>query len=248
MISVITPTVRPEGLEQVLSSLKRQTHTNYEWIVISPLELIVDPSARFLKDPPKNEGDYWTFNKAMNRAIEEAKGELVVSIQDFTSFSPRGLEKFWYYFTNGFDRALVSGVGDKYEEGKRVWSDPRKRSDQGTFYECYPNDVEFNYCSIPRKAFYEVGGFDEELDKYAGMDHISVQERLDAIGYKFYLDQTNETKSATHGRLPGWEENLALRGPYQKRKQQLISEGKWPVLEYLSKRLYNMNENSNHAI
>lgn len=234
-ITVITPTVRHEGLEMVSKSLKRQTHKDFEWIIITPNpDKVVGLDAIVLRDPPKEEGDYWTFNKAMNKAVETAKGDLIVSVQDYTSFVPQGLEKFWYFYNNGYDRALVSGVGGKINEaGQRVWADPRKRTDQGTFYECFPNDVEFNYCSIPKKAFYEVGGMDEYLDKFAGMDHISLQERLDAVGYKFYLDQTNETSSLVHDRLPDWEDNLAFKGPYQERKKYLIQEGIWPYLSYL---------------
>lgn len=235
MISIISPTVRPEGLEMVSKSLKRQTNKDFEWIIITPNpDKVVGLDAIVLQDPPKEEGDYWTFNKAMNNAVEKAKGELIVSIQDYTGFLPEGLAKFWYFFENGYEKALVSGVGDKYNEaGQRVWSDPRKRTDQGTFYECYPNDIEFNYCSVPKQAFYEVGGMDEYLDKFAGMDHISLQERLDAVGYKFYLDQTNESKSLVHDRLPEWDDNHAMHGGYLERKKYLIGEGKWPYLNYL---------------
>ena len=232
-ITIITPTVRERGLLQVKKSLDKQTLRDFEWLVISPNDLVVE-GARVLKDPPKRPEDYWSFNKAMNKAIKESKGELIVSIQDYTGFNPEALEKFWFYFTNGYNRALISGIGDKYDEdGDRVWADPRRVIEYGTFYECYPNDIEFNFCSIPRKAFFEVGGFDEELDRWAGMDHISVQERLDEVGYKFYLDQTNETFSGVHGRLPDWEDNLALKGPYHTRKSQLKEQGKWPVLDYL---------------
>jgi len=238
MISIITPTVRPEGLAQVRKSLKRQTYKDFEWIIITPniKEMMLDfpVKARVLEDPPKKSGDYWTFNKAMNKAVANAKGDLIISIQDYTEFSPEGLEKFWYFFTHGYDKALVSGVGDKINlNGQKVWVDPRKRTDQGTFYECYPNDIEFNYCSVPKKAFYEVGGMDEALDKYAGMDHISLQERLDEVGYKFYLDQTNETTSLVHDRLPNWDKNHAMHGGYLERKKELIEAGKWPYLNYL---------------
>jgi hypothetical protein len=232
-VTVISPSVRPEGLHQVRRSLKRQTLDNWQWIIISPLDL-KDDDALVLKDPPKEKGDYWSFNKAINKAIKHAEGELIVSVQDYTEFKPDGLEKFWFYFKNGYDKAMISGVGDKYDiEGMKMWEDPRKREDMGTFYECFPNDVEFNYCSVPKKAFYEVGGFDEYLDKFAGMDHISFQERLDDIGYKFYLDQTNESHSLYHPRLPEWDERHAMHGGYKDRKLDLIHEGIWPVLSYL---------------
>lgn len=226
--------MRPEGLSQVRRSLSKQTFKDFEWIVISPLDIHEPEADKVLKDPPKKEGDYWTFNKAINEAVRNAEGDLVVSVQDFTEFNPRGLEKFWFYFANGYDKALVSGVGDKYDEDcQKVWLDPRRTTQYGTFYECYPNDIEFNYCSVPKKAFYDVGGMDEWLDKFAGMDHISLQERLNDIGYKFYLDQTNESYSGVHGRLPEWDKRHAMHGHYHKRKQDLVESGEWPVLSYL---------------
>lgn len=230
---MITPTVRVQGLSQVKRSLSKQTFRDFEWIVISPNDISIEAD-KVLKDPPKNKGDYWSFNKAMNYAIENSAGDLIVSIQDYTEFDPEGLEKFWFYFTNGYERALISGVGDKYDEdGNTIWVDPRHTTQYGTFYECMPNDIEFNYCSIPKQAFYEVGGFDEHLDRFAGMDHISVQERLNDIGYKFYLDQTNKSYSLHHPRLDMWDENHAMHGGYTDRKKELIESGRWPVLNYL---------------
>jgi hypothetical protein len=238
-ISVWTPTIRPKGLKVVEKALRRQTFKDFEWLIISPIDLedamtnALD--MRILKDPPKEKDDYWSFNKAHNKLIEESNGELIVSIQDFTSFDPNALEKFWFHYQNN-PSALVSGVGHKYANDdfiSVVWQDPRVRDDYGSFYECYFNDIEMNFCSIPKKAFYDVGGFDEYLDKFAGMDHISVQERLNEIKYKFYLDQTNHSYSLEHGRPDKWDENHAMNGGYVERRDFLRKIGKWPIIDYL---------------
>lgn len=266
-ISVITPTVRIKGLGFVKDSLARQTFKDFEWLISSspstipileevfggkadyadkfPMRVVVEPDktgfkneVRIYKDPPKPKDFYYSLGRAHNQMIREAKGDLIVSVQDYTTFEPNGLEKFWYYFTNGYDRACISGVGDKYDDEEmrhKVWSDPRIRRDFGTFYECFPRDIEFNYAAFPRKAFFEVGGFDEELDRFAAMGHISVQERLDELGYKFYLDQTNITKSLIHDRLPNWDERHAMHGGYERRKEELKEAGIWPKLSYLDK-------------
>ena len=65
------------------------------------------------------------------------------------------------------------------------------------------------------------------------MDHISVQERLNDIGYKFYLDQTNNSRSIVHGRLDKWDDNHAMHGGYKDMKKELLNLGLWPVLNYL---------------
>jgi len=240
MISVITPTVRVEGLKLVAQALQEQTFTDFEWLVGSPREIMTGmlrPKARFVKDPPKPEGYFWSLNRGYNELIRQAKGELIVSWQDWTYADPEALEKFWFYFTHGHDKTLISGVGNKYKDDtwkEIVWKDPRERSDQGSFYPCMWTDVEFNFCSVPKAAFYAVGGFDEELDRWAGMDHISVQERLlDAKGWEFYLDQTNKSYSLEHGRLPEWDEKHNLKGHYMERKAELKAQGVWPLLKYL---------------
>ena len=143
-ITVITPTVRVEGLDLVAKALRRQTFKNFEWLIISPLDLEYEQADRILKDPPKRDGDYWSFNKAHNLAIRESKGELIVSAQDYTFFDPECLEKFWFHFSNSDGRVLISAVGDKYSDETfttKIWNDPRKRKDFGTFYECYPKVV-----------------------------------------------------------------------------------------------------------
>lgn len=194
-ISVIIPTVREVDLNE--KCLKKQTFTDFEVIIARP--------------EGKPEGCVWTFNRDMNTALKKAQGELVVSYQDKIWMHPTGLEKFWEaYKATG---QCVSGVGHIYqsldEYGKpenRVWSDPRMRTDLGTFYECMPNDWELNYACAPLKAFYDIGGFNERMDEYYGMDNVDVALRMDKKGWKFYLDQTNECRGLYHERNPKWDE------------------------------------------
>jgi len=219
LISVITPSIRPEGLALVEKALKRQTFKDFEWIV--------DTS------PEKNEGDYWGIYKAYNRLLKKCKGELVVTVQDYTFFNPGGLEKFWFHFQQE-PKTIVSGVGNKYSDDTwtvKTWQDPRERDDQGTFYQCFYNDIELNYSAWPKEAFYAVGGFDEYLDKYSSLCGLDVLDRLNMIGgWNFKLDQTNKSYSLEHGRLPGWDEFTPFNGAYDKRRQTYIAN---PKLSYL---------------
>lgn len=197
MISVITVSIRPERLEIVKKCLDRQIGVEFEWIV----EDFVDTSKT------------WSFNTATNKAIKKAQGELLVFVQDSIWFNPDALHKFWQHYKNN-SKGCVSGVGDQYDKldeyGKpihKVWLDPRKRLDLGTFYECNPEDWEINFASLPKVLVEEIGGFDEEMDKYYGMDNVAVAYRLDQIGAKFYLDQTNESFSYQHPRKADWDKN-----------------------------------------
>ncbi len=226
--------MREAGLELVYTALQRQSMRDFEWIIVAPFKPKYD--CVHIPEPEKKEGEYWSIYSAYNEAIRHAKGELIVSWQDYTFAEPEGLSKFWYHHTQE-PNTCVTGVGNKYtavypELGEMVWKDPRERIDQGTFYQCFPNDIEFNYCAIPKQAFYDVGGFDEELNKWSSCCGLDMVQRLDMIGgYDFKIDQTNRTYSLHHGRLAKWEEhNPFSNGEYDKRKKVYEVD---PVLNYL---------------
>jgi hypothetical protein len=224
----------------VEKALKKQTFTDWEWIIPTPDISIVPSWATAIEELPKPKDLYWQLNRSYNEAIRQSSGELIVSIQDFTYFKPEALELFWYHYQDE-PKTLVTGVGNKYEKvvpflGAMTWKDPRERSDQGDYYKCFFQDIEANFCSVPKEAFYAVGGFDEELDKYAGMDFYSVVDRLNDVGgWEFCIDQTIKSFSLPHPRLPDWEEKNLIHGGYNQRKKQLLDNREWPVLQFLLK-------------
>lgn len=236
-ISVITPTVRFEGLPLIEKALKQQTHTSWEWVIGSrekPTNLTI-PFV-WVKDKKPDGGSAWTLNWIYNRMVEKSKGKLLISWQDWTYAKPDTLETFWQHYLDE-PKTLVSAVGNKYETDTwniMLWKDPRERNDLGSYHSCYFNEVEYNLCSVPREAIYAVGGWDEGLDKYFGMDGYSVSDRINDLGgYDFKLDQSIKSYSLQHGRPPGWEEKNAIHGPYEERKRELKLQGKWPVLDFL---------------
>lgn len=243
-ISIITPTIRKDGLDIVWQGLISQTFQDFEWLICSPFDPEI-PAARWIKDD--FQGGFWTLNRAYNRLFKEAKGRLIVSLQDWIWVSPIGLEKFWEAHKQ-HKQAIISGVGDQYERvgewGKpevKIWNDPRKTDKYGSFYECIWNDAEFNWCAIPREAVFDAGGMDEALDfKGFGGDQLQLCERLNDLGYRFYLDQTNESFTVRHNRDASggekkWNDNYVLfNGEYELRKNELKNSGVWPRLTYLS--------------
>ena len=196
-LSVLTVSNRPDRLDIIKKCLDKQIFKDFEWLV----EDFVDPKK------------LWSFNEASNKGIKKCNGDLIVFIQDSIWFNPDTLAKFNFHFQNN-PQACVSGVGDQYdqldENGKpvhKVWLDPRKRADMGSFYECNPDDWEINFASVPKNLIYEIGGFDEEMDQHYGMDNVAFALRLKQIGAKFFLDQTNESFSLQHPRRADWDEN-----------------------------------------
>lgn len=206
MISVISPTVRLEGLEIVKQSLDKQTFKDFEWIVVSPFEY--KDCDVWLEDPPKEDGDFWTLCKAWNKAYANAKGELIVNVQDLIFIPEDTLERFWWHYKAN-PKHLVTAVGDHYDSElkKVVWTDPRKRKDQGTYYEISPSDMEMSVNSIPKQAVIDCGGIDEEYDKGPGVQEKEMAIRLSVLGYKCYIDQEIEYKGIHHDRLTkDWDE------------------------------------------
>lgn len=235
IVSILTPTVRHDGLTIVEKSIRRQTYKSIEWIIGSPTkpENVKHPFT-WVKDPDKKDGDIWTLNKCYNEMIRKATGDIIVSWQDWTYADPDAIEKFVYHHSVE-PKTLVSGVGNKYTDDSwtvQTWQDPRMTDIYGSCYQCYFPDIEWNFCSVPKDALYSVGGFDESLDAYFGMDGYSVNERISILGsYDFKLDQTIKTYSLGHGRPPMWEERNALHGPYQQKKTAYIENPRLPYLQ-----------------
>lgn len=261
-ISVITPSIRPDGLEVVAAALSKQSFQDWEWVVCGPYKVKLKAMdlwqkygtedsgfvLRPLTDPEKKEGDMWTLNQVHNKMLKHSKGELIVTWQDWIWAPEDALEKFWFWHEYYKGKALVTGVGDQYgevdENGKptiKVWNDPRKGGSQtnGSHYEIFPQDWEANFAMFPRQAAYDVGGWDEGLDRWYGMDNVSFVQRVDALGkYKFYIDHDLECRGYKHERVvpqKEWDKNHAMfEGRYEKRKQELKEKDLWPKVGYLT--------------
>ncbi len=234
-ISVVTPSVRPEGLELVERSLAEQSFQSFEWIVASPSRPVgLSRPFRWVADPPRRAYERWTLNRVLNATVRASQASLLVSWQDFTAAGPDTLGRFWRHYCNA-PRRLVSGAGHKYGDSSlstRTWTDPRLGGGRGPG-PCPFAWVEFNLCSLPREAALDVGGFDEWLDRYLGMDGYSLLDRLDMVGgWEFWLDPFVETRSLEHARLDGWQEHNALGEPYLGRRLSYLRQ---PRLGYLDR-------------
>lgn len=240
-ISVITPTVRPEGLPMISKCLKRQDFTEWEWVIAAPgslYEAIGDKflaSCAFVPEPPKRKGDFYRLCGAWNAAFGISKGELLVSCQDWMWFDPTTLTRLWdHYLANS--KALIGMIGHQYERVENnkpegmMWQDPRARTDLGTFYEVAPTEIEFSMCSIPKQAIIDCGGIDEDYDKGAAVGEKEMCWRLDKLGYKFYLDQTLEYRALHHPRLTkDWDEKYKIASDMYIKHLNQLSKGERPL-------------------
>ena len=122
-ISVLTPTIRPEGLKMVARCLRRQDFIDWEWIIVIPKKMEIEvenaligyPQPLVLIEPPKRPSDFYNLNKAWNLAYNKAEGELIVDIVDYIWFPPDTLTRLWNHYQAN-PKGLISAIGHQYEK------------------------------------------------------------------------------------------------------------------------------------
>lgn len=255
-ISIVTPTVRNDQVEIVKKCLLRQTFKAWEWIIVAPHSIGVllhpslrnheiyrmlshDPPIMLVNEPEKKDGEYYKLNSAWNTSFRLSEGEIIVSIVDGLWFPPDTLEKLWIHYQSN-NKLCVGGIGHQYdriENGKpehMVWRDPRARTDYGSFWEIKPIDFELCLASIPKQAIYDVGGVDENFDRYAALSEKEMCIRIDQLGYKFYLDSSIEYRAIKHDRINSeWDKKYQEGWGYFDKCLKEIKEGKRLKLNFV---------------
>lgn len=161
-ISIITPSIRPEGLVITQQCLKEQTFQDFEWLV----EL--------------GTGNEHDLNRAFNRCLRRAKGEIVVFLQDYIKIESDALAQIMANYKGKFMTFPV-GKTDKLDFSGNVkwdWRKVRKGEIPWNYWE-----IDFGAC--PLEDIKNIGGFDEALDEFWSCDNVNVGCRADLAGYKF---------------------------------------------------------------
>jgi len=231
-LTVITPTVRPGGIDIMWKGLKNQTFTDFRWLIVDEirrqaeiLDYTKDDRVMWLLSPPKKPGMFWNLDQSNNYAIKHTKSELVVILQDYIYLLPNALEKMIanYDRLKQFSGDLsITGVGHKYRiPSIKVISkthpitcydrdisrlnfsdfeifDKDPRMQNRGLHVCNPIEWEESFCLFSRNLAYELGGFDEDFDAGWGYDNVNFAERISALGYFLWLDETNEYFCISH--------------------------------------------------
>lgn len=161
-ISVISPSIRPAGLEITKKCLAEQTFTDFEWLTDIGL------------------GNKHDLNAAFNRCLRRAKGEIVVFLQDYIKIESDALQRVVDAFNGKFMTFPVGKTDILDYSGKVKW-DWRKHKKGEVAWNYW--EIDFGAC--PLKDIVAIGGFDEELDRHWSCDNINVGCRAELAGFKF---------------------------------------------------------------
>ena len=212
-ISVLSVSIRPAGLEVVQKSLVEQSFTDFEWLC--ELGLGVKPD----------------LNKAMNKMLRRVKGDLVVFLQDYIKIPPNGLEKFWSWYQAHSKTLFTAPVGKTLDWSSVVW-DWRAN---GTWRIIEPAAWEIDWAAAPLKAFYDVGGFDEDFDRGWSWENANLAMRAQKAGYKFIVMTENKAVAYDHDAVMEhpFRDKIPNNDTLAEIKRDAIEKGDWK-LSYLS--------------
>ena len=195
-ISVITPSIRPKGLEITQKCLAEQTFQDFEWLV----EIGI----------PERGND---LSRALNRMIRRSKGEYIVMLQDNIKIGKDGLEKFLEVAN---EKKLICGAGGKTTDWENVKYDWREA---GEYREVDYMKWEGDWAIAPRKAFLDVGGYDEEYDNHWSFDNVEIAFRMSKLGYTFWVLPDNKSIHYDHDKFE--------KHPYRDKFNKSIATPRW---------------------
>lgn len=258
-------TARWGGIDILWADMLRQDFEDWELVVVDTKwrergedikKYINDPRLVYVEQTDIRPGAHTNLAHADNEGFRACNGELIVCLQDYIWIPPNALNKYWCAYQQ-FGDCLITGVGHQYGNPNKnsitnpkgsitvfgepykkkpevvVWKDPRMFGD--SWRECSPVEWEMNWCAIPRKVIYGLGGMDERYD-FEGFawDNVNIAERAVMLGYKCYIDQTNECMAMNHD--DWWPNPLkTVRLSPEKYHHEVIAKMRrtTPVLDYL---------------
>ena len=197
-ITVITPSIRPEGLDVVRRTLEGQTFKDFQWI----------PK---LSVP----GEVPDLCHAFNEALRDSKGELIVFLQDFIKIGIDGLDLMWKAYQRHPNAAFTAPVGQTMDWENVEW-DWRPSTEENVLLPYHQWEIDWGSC--PKNVILQVGGFDEDYDSGFGWENVDLAYRLSKIGVEFRCDPGNPAVAFQHDRF--------IPHPYKPRPNRDLWAGK----------------------
>lgn len=210
LVSIITPTIREGWWYIMANNISKSIYNKIEWIVI-------DDHKKDRKEIAEMMAQKYNLNiryirgggslaKANNIAMREAKGDLLVWLQDFILIpenaigdlvsiyrrNPTALiapvDEYWFTISPDTDDR-IDWFGVENPITRLSWKNIRQQH-LGLRETTNPMDFELNFGAIPSKTLKDLGGWHEEWDERMGYDNTEIAMRAMMAGYKVLVDDS----------------------------------------------------------
>lgn len=225
-VTIYTPTIRKGFWRSMAKNISEQTYKNIEWLIVDDHKddrsAIAAKTAkewgidiRYMKGKARKLKRTYGLVNANNTALQNAKGSIMVFLQDFVYMPLDGIEQIVKLHRDHPDSLIA--LPDIYVAAKikpniesEDWFDGeddifgtfiRKNvriQNKGLRNTDNPYDFEQNYGAIPVKIAKELGGWYEFYDEGLGYDNTDIAYRALKLGYKIILDELNIATCVDH--------------------------------------------------
>lgn len=234
-VTIFTPSVRDGWFNIMAANIASQTYKNIEWIIVD--DSGTDRSGlakkysrkyklniRYMKGKDRKVKRTYSLCNANNTAIERAKGDVFVFLQDFVLMPLDGIEKIvdlYRHHPNDFlavcDKyyapkvkpntknaedwfgGSLDVVGEFMRKNIRIKNLGIRESEVIT-------DFEQNYGAVSTRVLRELGGYYEFYDEALGWDDTEIIYRGWKQGHKLIVDDTNVAVCIDHWGTLGKDE------------------------------------------
>jgi hypothetical protein len=264
-VTVYSPTIRKGWWNLMADNLNKQSYKNFEWLIVD--DFPEDRSAvakeyatkynldiRYFRGKERKVKRTYSLANANNTALEHAKGEVLLFLQDFILPPLDGIEQVVALYKR--NPTALQGLPDMYFSVKNAvsldkedWFDGKtdvvdkfirqnvRIANLGLRKTENCRDYEQNYGAIPVKVARELGGWWEFYDESLGYDNTDIAYRALKSGHEIIIDETNVAicldlwpilkGSAENG---GEDRGRRLNDPRFYWMVKMIKDGKLPLV------------------
>jgi glycosyltransferase involved in cell wall biosynthesis len=220
-LTVFTPTIRTGFWNIMAHNLSKQTHKNFEWLIVDDYKEDRSDIAkkyakkynldiRYMRGKLDKSKYNYALIQADNMAVFNATGDVIVWLQDFILIPPDGLERI-VSIHRRYPHALIAPI-DEYRSmgvtpnrknkedwfdgeikvvGKLLRKNVREKLGELRLTKNY-YDFELNYGAIPTATARKLNGFYEFLDDGLGYNNTDIALRAVKAGVPILLDERNK--------------------------------------------------------